>query len=616
MSKKSTKKTTAANAPPTRRSTRKARSSASKATQSDASGAASQITKTDVPVPKPTRARPRPRARPPPASDTVLAPAVEHVSAPAPAPAAAPVPTPAAAAAPIPTAAALAPIVIPVPQAVLARPVAELTEAEMDKVKRLEMEADPLADEADDGIEIGEHNEPGGLNEIDELDELDEFGESDNDFEMLDDELSPVASTVAGDSDLGELDSCPDQAADAATAPRLPSPPPRLPLIRIRPQPPPLELTSSESEIEPLPPRVILTNPQTKKSTQSSTKTTQKKPDSDTKESVGKGKKGTATKHVPDLEHTIDTSDLIIPPTFPCFVQAEEGLKQHELHPGIEFDFFSFQMSKVFGIPSNELLLTYSMCTMKRGDRRLLTNESEFRRMMDEINEHYNSQISTICGQRLKEAAAAHNASLKGRAHAPKAPKPIPPLNLTFYNKTVTEKSSGKKQSKAKEETKPVVESLTVRMSRARDEIKKKGCDECGKTCVLVPQANGRPQHKPLESQHLDLWAEHVARGLCTHSRPPDLLVVALADAKPSHRPKDEKPVSRPADPRPTSPLKASLTHNPTQPRPPYPIHQPQHSFVPPFASPFAPLLGPSPTYAPPYFLSPPNPYHMTMSYG
>ncbi|KAG8720627.1 hypothetical protein FRC09_009240 [Ceratobasidium sp. 395] len=595
MPKKSTKKTTAANAPPTRCSTRKAHSSVSKATQSDASGVASQITKTDVPVPTPTHARPRPRARPPPASDTVLAPAVEHVSAPASAPAAAPIPAPAAA--PVPTAAALTPLVISVPQAVLARPVAKLTEAEMNEVEQSEMEADPLANEADDGIKIGEHNEPRGLNEIDELDELDEFDDSNNDFEMLDDKSS-VASTVAGDSDLGKLNSSPGQAADAVTAPRLPSPPHRLPLIRIRPQPPPLKLTSSESEIEPLPPPVVLTNPQTKKSTQSSTKTTQKKLDLDTKESVGKGKKGTATKHVPDLEHTIDTSDLIVTPTFLCFVQAEEGLKQHELHPGIEFNFFSFQMSKVLG------------------ERRLLTNESEFQRMMDEINKHYNSQISTIRSQRLKEAAAAHNASLRGCAHTPKAPKSIPPLNLTFYNKTVTEKSSSKKQSKAKEETKPVVKSLTVRMSRARDEIKKKGCDECGKTCVLVPQANGRPQHKPLESQHLDLWAEHGARGLCTLSRPPDPLVVALANAEPSHHPKDEKPVSRPADPRPTSPLKASLTHNPTQSRPPYPIHQPQHSFVPPFASPFAPLLGPSPKYAPPYFLSPPNPYHMMMSYG
>ncbi|KAG8739773.1 hypothetical protein FRC12_016205 [Ceratobasidium sp. 428] len=316
-------------------------------------------------------------------------------------------------------------------------------------------------------------------------------------------------------------------------------------------------------------------------------------------------------------EHTIDTSDLVVPQTFPCFVQAKEGLKQHELHPDIGFDFFCFQISKVTGVPLNDLLLTYSMSTMKRGEQRLLTNENEFWHMMDEINEHYNSQITTICSQRLKEAAAAHNASLKGRAHAPKAPKPIPPLNLTFYNKTATEKLSGKKQSKAKEvETKPVVESLTIRMSRARDEIQKKGCDKCGKTCVLIPQANGQPRHRPLESQHIDLWAEHVARGLCTLSCPPDLLVVALADAKATHHLKAEKPSSdRPTDPRPTSPLKTSPTHNPAQSRLPYPVYQPQQSFAPSFTSPFPSLLGSSPTYAPPYF-NMQTPFPITTGYG
>ncbi|KAG8739774.1 hypothetical protein FRC12_016206 [Ceratobasidium sp. 428] len=298
MSKKSTKKSNAANVPPPRRSVRKARSSASKAAQSDASGAASQITKTDAPVSAPTRPRPRPRPRirPAPTSATTLvAPAAEPVPAPALAPAPAPALAPAPAAAP-----ASNPVIQPsdfvdAPQAtagVIERLVAKLTEAEMDEVEHLEMEADPLADEADDGIKVKlEPNEPGGLDEI--ADELDELDESDNNFELLDDDLSPVASTAACDSDLSEPDSPPDpMTADVAPIPCLPSPPQRLPLIRIRPQLPPLELTSSESEIERLPPPVVRTDIQTKKATQPSTKTPKSKHDLDTKETTGKGKRG------------------------------------------------------------------------------------------------------------------------------------------------------------------------------------------------------------------------------------------------------------------------------------------------------------------------------------
>lgn len=228
----------------------------------------------------------------------------------------------------------------------------------------------------------------------------------------------------------------------------------------------------------------------------------------------------------------------------------------------------------------------------------------------------------------MKDAVAGHNAKLKGRLYVPKATKSIPDIKLTIYNNPVAEKAQGSKvspflcttavnlhflcQGKGKDEAKP--ESLTTRITQARDVIQRKICNECNAVCVLVPQANGQPLHKTLKPEHIDLWAELVvcdsqinlqsadccckARSKCTISQPPMSMVLSLANAPPHTRnKKNNLPASH------NVPEQTPSVSSPFHPEPRYPGYQPP----PPFASP----LG----YPSPYsFL--PNPYQMFPSFG
>ncbi|KAG8731573.1 hypothetical protein FRC10_001647 [Ceratobasidium sp. 414] len=137
-------------------------------------------------------------------------------------------------------------------------------------------------------------------------------------------------------------------------------------------------------------------------------------------------KAGERRKSIPNIEHEIDESDLYVPPKVLCFVQAEGGLKQFELDLNLGFDLFQFHVSNLLCVPAWELLLTYSTSAMKRGEWWLITEEKEFKHMMDEIKNYFEHQIVAIRGERLKDAAATHNATLKGCLYVPKALKRIP----------------------------------------------------------------------------------------------------------------------------------------------------------------------------------------------
>ncbi|KAG9081518.1 hypothetical protein FS749_007604 [Ceratobasidium sp. UAMH 11750] len=304
-----------------------------------------------------------------------------------------------------------------------------------------------------------------------------------------------------------------------------------------------LKLSSSKSELQLLLPKIVYVKLLTPEPDPGQPKAPKPEPKPKTKKGATRQTKKVAVKKQElNIEHQIDKSDLVLPPKFPCNIQTEAGLKQLELDPNIDFNHFRFHVCNTLGILARDLALAYLTCTMKWGERHLLTEEGEFGRMMEEVKGFYDNQISTIRAQQLKDVAAAHNATLKGRVYVPKVSKHIPGPKLTIYNKSTTSEKVPGVKSKAKDESKP--ESMTAQLARAHDKIQRKICKDCGKPCVLVPQADRQPQHKVLQPQHIDLWAEQVAQGLCTISQPPPALVLSLADATRTRNRKEEKQIT------------------------------------------------------------------------
>ncbi|KDN39369.1 hypothetical protein RSAG8_08886, partial [Rhizoctonia solani AG-8 WAC10335] len=158
------------------------------------------------------------------------------------------------------------------------------------------------------------------------------------------------------------------------------------------------------------------------------------------------------------------------------------------------------------------------------------------------------------------------------------------------------------------------IEGLSARTLRIRSELEKKDCGECKQPCVLVPSAEGKPVHKPLSDSHLDLWADHVARGLCTTQRPPPALVLSLTDAQPRTRNRNQGALTTTDKPN-------SHSTGPT-PNPTYPSASSNGFLVPPQYPPYPHTLGlmPPPPGYPPLFYPPlygmPPTYHPNSLYN
>ncbi|KAG9081248.1 hypothetical protein FS749_007805 [Ceratobasidium sp. UAMH 11750] len=380
------------------------------------------------------------------------------------------------------------------------------------------MEADPMANEVDEFDELKD------THKADEIDEINKINEPEAG-------AGPVSNVVPSEQQAQaggdpELEDFLEQAVDAIQAPHPPVSAKQPSHVRLHVQPEvTVELTSSELELEPLPPKFVPANQQ---------------PVAPTAQKSAK---------VPKMEQELQTRSV------------KTAAKE----------------TKVVG-----------------GGKKSVPN----------IAEHQIDECDLYVPPKLKDAAATHNATLKGCLYVLKALKHILDLNLTVYNKTTTvEKAEGSK-GKGKDEAKP--EGLMVRVAHAHDEIKKKLCHECNAMCLIVPQANLQPLHKPLKPEHIDLWADHV---LCTISQPLPSLVPSLADAPPRGCNQKDKAPSinhNPPKHKPSGP--PSLPTNLIRPNPPfpgsqYPIYQPQT------------LFNPSSSYIPQYF-APPNPYQMIPGFG
>ncbi|KAG8770830.1 hypothetical protein FRC12_004024 [Ceratobasidium sp. 428] len=324
----------------------------------------------------------------------------------------------------------------------------------------------------------------------------------------------------------------------------------------------------------------------------------------------------------PDPADDIDTSDLVRPAELPCFVQAEGGMKRFGLAWHADFQDLKYRISSLIRVSEWTLSLVYSNVTMKRSERFFVTDNKEFKAMMDEAAEYYNKQIDAIRAERVKKAITSQNARKRKRVHAPQSSKSITDLNLTFYNTSVAPegKTGVKETAKESKATEGKPESQMARRIRMRGEIVEKHMckDSCEGVCVIVPSAKGMAEHKKLQPDHIDLWADAASRSLCTTDNPPPSLVLSLTDKPPHTRdgkqaepPRDTQPAAHPNNANaPTQPL---FNHYPPQPLPgtAYPPHAFPSHYPPPYSYPplfYSGHFGPAPTYPAPYHPAYPPP--------
>jgi hypothetical protein len=134
------------------------------------------------------------------------------------------------------------------------------------------------------------------------------------------------------------------------------------------------------------------------------------------------------------------------PITLPCFVHVEGGLKRLELDWEADFDDLTYRVSNIVEEPTWSLKLAYSYSTMKRGERRFVTDQTEFEAMVQEVSDYYDQRIDVLRSERIKNAISAQKAKAGGRVHAPKATKQVPDPDLTIYNtSTPVDKALGAK---------------------------------------------------------------------------------------------------------------------------------------------------------------------------
>ncbi|GAB1528300.1 hypothetical protein RhiTH_011493 [Rhizoctonia solani] len=192
----------------------------------------------------------------------------------------------------------------------------------------------------------------------------------------------------------------------------------------------------------------------------------------------GRTHKKKASKIAPNITHEVDVSDLIVPSIIKSRVQLPDGTKSLRFDQNASFLTLKFQAAEVFEVPAKHLRLAYTTNETKR-ERRLLVDEDDFTNMTNDIVEFFERQIKTIHSQRLKDAAAAHNAEEKGRAYVPKAQQEITDIGLIFYhqppadNPSTSSKgtSTGNAKSKDPSRKEPKPESLSMRIQHACDEI-------------------------------------------------------------------------------------------------------------------------------------------------
>ncbi|KEP45088.1 hypothetical protein V565_320290 [Rhizoctonia solani 123E] len=305
----------------------------------------------------------------------------------------------------------------------------------------------------------------------------------------------------------------------------------------------------------------------------------------------------------------IDTSDLVVPTILKARIQLPRGTRQLDFSRHSSFHTFKHEVADKFGLPTKDLELTYSTREMKRNDRRFLLTNTEFADMVEEVVRYFKQQIEAIRSERLKDAAAVHNARGRGRVHIPKAPREIPDPELTIYNLSPTEDTGRGSKIKEKDSTgkEPKLPSLSARVENARDRIENNPCKECGVPCCIVYGPDAKPKHVRLLPQHIDLWADQFARGLCTLSTPPPSLKLRLLDAasvKKHGRAESEEPMPLVKRPKPTSPpSNVDQGHTgPSYPIYPPPVPYPSMGVPLPYSnhpSPYFVPSGPYPTFLP-----------------
>ncbi|KAG8685165.1 hypothetical protein FRC11_011016 [Ceratobasidium sp. 423] len=328
-----------------------------------------------------------------------------------------------------------------------------------------------------------------------------------------------------------------------------------------------------------------------------------------------------ASKQAPDITHKIDISDLVVPSTIKARAQLPGGTRELEFERGCTFWDFKYRASDVFGQDARYLKLAYSTNATKR-DRRFVVSEAEFKSMIKEIVNHFDRHIKAIRSERLKDAAAAHNARKKGRVYAPKPSKEIPDIGLMIYNlpsgeEDVAGKSVGKAKGGDSRVKEPKPGSLSTRSEQIREKIEQNACKECKQPCVLLPRADAEPEHVPLEPEQTDLWIDQAAkaRGLCSVCSPPTKLLLTLSDASSARKRKHTNPdESAPPPKKPLIPGPVVPQYPSTNPNPNYHSHIGQ-IYLPPVPYQHPQMGMPLPYYTGPYY-TPPSPYPMFPGYN
>ncbi|EUC54142.1 hypothetical protein RSOL_031320, partial [Rhizoctonia solani AG-3 Rhs1AP] len=205
----------------------------------------------------------------------------------------------------------------------------------------------------------------------------------------------------------------------------------------VKPNPPSLSDPEVEDFFEDAV-RATVNNTPTKSSKIKSKTNRVSKPMKNTKS--GKVRKRNIRKTTPEIGALqIDTSDLVVPTILKARIQLPRGTRQLDFSRHSSFHTFKHEVADKFGLPTKDLELTYSTREMKRNDRRFLLTNTEFADMVEEVVRYFKQQIEAIRSERLKDAAAVHNARGRGRVHIPKAPREIPDPELTIYNLSPTE---------------------------------------------------------------------------------------------------------------------------------------------------------------------------------
>ncbi|KAG8733261.1 hypothetical protein FRC11_007541 [Ceratobasidium sp. 423] len=227
-----------------------------------------------------------------------------------------------------------------------------------------------------------------------------------------------------------------------------------------------------------------------------------------------------------------------------------------------------------------------------------------------------------------KNAAAGLKANKNGKLFVPKSVPVIKEYIVILRDKNqeqrLKDKAKTPKTDKKAEKAEAMneVKGKAERILHNEDQIKKRVCNGCSKSCVVIPGVGNQPAiHKELRAQDIKLWAQAIEAGALdngvpvTLERPPRGLILQLGDRQPEQRGTRTKAgtpaVEAPVVPPPPAPAPVAA--------PPHGYHPGPHFYgpAPGYYPPQPPYHGPAYGYHPGYAgYNAYDPYHGPGPYG